>query len=354
MLSEMHAIIALAALALSCSARQAADSSSELSSPAPPAHTASPGAEPEPKETPTASTVETPTAAPSPPSARTFPPPDIPPPFERSAAEGDGVWKPLGVARAHDGAPLLYTTVLHPHEASKFITLTLVAVDLSATRLSFLPGTDDVGERKVPFSPGLVPAAERERLIAAFNGGFMPRHGRWGMRVGETTILPPREPGCTVAIANDHSVRIRSWPALAPLEAELRVLRQTPPCLIEQGAVHADLLRNQAKAWAGQTPGIVTRRRSAVGLSADGRVLYYAVGVETPPKLLAMGLSAAGAHDAAQLDINWNWTRFFLFDKAPDGRFAVSASLVDVQHAKREYVERASERDFFYVLRAEP
>jgi hypothetical protein len=288
---------------------------------------------------------------PPPPRAKTFPPGDIAPPFARSAVEGDGRWQPLGEARAADGAPLLVTSVLHPHEASKFITLTLVAIDLGATRLGFLPGADDVGKLKVPFTPGLVPADQQQRLIAVFNGGFMPQHGRWGMRVGETTILPPRDPGCTVAILASGDVRIRRWPELAPQDAEIHALRQTPPCLVEQGALHPDLVQNRDKAWAGRTPGIVTRRRSAIGLSKDGRILYYAIGVETPPKMLGAGLIAAGIHDAAQLDINWNWTRFFVFSSSADGRLAVSQTLADVEHGKRDYVERASERDFFYVLR---
>jgi len=355
MLRVMRAIVAWAVLAAACAARRvpSADEPSRAPAPTPTlaraVQTKADAAAAEPAAATAVASAET-----APVRSRAFPPPNVVPPFARSAAAGDGRWAPLGDARSGDGTPLLATTVIHPHEASKFITLTLVAIDLTATRLHFLPGSDDVGKQKVPFVPGLVPSHERERLLAAFNGGFMPRHGRWGMRVGGTTIVPPREPGCTIALLEGGSVRIASWQALAPLENELRFLRQTPPCLLEHGAVHPALQRGDSKPWAGQTPGIVTRRRSAIGLSQDGRILYYAVGVETPPKLLATGLLAAGAHDAAQLDINWNWTRFFLFQKEPDNRFAVVAALVDVEHSKREYVEHASERDFFYVLRTEP
>jgi hypothetical protein len=242
--------------------------------------------------------------------------------------------------------------VLHPHETSRFISLTLVVVDLTRARLDFLPGVDDVGKQQVPFAPGLVPESERGGLVAVFNGGFMPRHGRWGMRVGDTTLLPPRDGGCTVAVlADGGDVRVRSWPALAPAAAGLRVVRQTPPCLVEQGVVHAELQAGRDKAWAGHTPGLVTRRRSAIGLSADARSLFYAIGVETSPKYLATGLLAAGAHDAAQLDINWNWTRFLLFAPVEGGAPRVSATLAPVEHTKRDYVEVPSKRDFFYVVR---
>jgi hypothetical protein len=73
--------------------------------------------------------------------------------------------------------------------------------------------------------------------------------------------------------------------------------------------------------------------------------------VEASPKLLASGLRAAGAAFAAQLDINWNWTRFLLFDVGADGKARVSAALAEVTHTKRDYVELASKRDFFYLVR---
>jgi hypothetical protein len=234
---------------------------------------------------------------------------------------------------------------------SRFIEVTLVAIDLHHVRLEFMPGTEDLGGAKVPFAAGLVPPAERPRLLAVFNGGFQPRHGRWGMKRGATTVVPARTEGCTLALYADGAVRLGSWPKLATTDgAELRAFRQTPPCLVEDGAVHPDLLAGRDKAWKGQTAGIVTRRRSAVGLDETGTLLFYALGVEAPPRLLAEALRLAGARDAAELDINWNWTRFFLYERGPDGKPRFATSLAPGEHGKSTYVERASERDFFYVL----
>jgi hypothetical protein len=231
------------------------------------------------------------------------------------------------------------------------MSLTVVAVDLSRASLHFMPGTADVADKKeLPFAPGLVPQAEQARVLAAFNGGFMPRHGRWGMSLGAVTVLAPRKEGCTIAIATDGAVSIRSFPVLEASVAELSALRQTPPCLLERGALHPLLEQGRDKAWAGHTPGVVTRRRSAIGIDASGFTLFYAVGIETNAKLLAEGMRFAGASDAAELDINWNWTKFFTFAKAEDGSLAVGAALVPVEHAKSAYVGQASERDFFYLL----
>ncbi len=230
------------------------------------------------------------------------------------------------------------------------MSLTLVAVDLTRASLHFMPGTADVPQKALPFTPGLVPKSELSRVLAAFNGGFMPRHGRWGMRLGDVTVMPPRKEGCTITLGRDGAVAIRSFPALEASLSDALAVRQTPPCLLERGEVHPLLQKGRDKAWAGHTPGVVTRRRSALGLDASGLVLFYAVGIETNAKLLAEGLRFAGASDAAELDINWNWTKFFTFEKREDGSLAVAQTLVPVEHAKSAYVGQPSDRDFFYLL----
>jgi hypothetical protein len=86
-------------------------------------------------------------------------------------------------------------------------------------------------------------------------------------------------------------------------------------------------------------------------VSADGRTLIYGLGTETEAETLAAGLAHAGARYAAQLDINWNWTRLFFFDseKAPPG---VLGSLEkDMAKDRGEYIARPGKRGFFYLLR---
>jgi hypothetical protein len=277
-----------------------------------------------------------------------FPPPNIPPPHTRSAQEGDGIWVPFGSGDADTGA--LYKTVLHPHKASRFISVTLVAIDLTRVALQHLPGKGDVGKKEVPFEPGLVPPTERDQLLAVFNGGFQPRHGGWGMRYEETTLVEPKDAGCTIALYKDGRVRIRSWLSLSSEASEMRVVRQTPPCLLEEHELHPDLARGQHRVWGGRVPGKVTRRRSALGIDKTGKILFYAVGREASPQLLAEGLRFAGAEHAAQLDVNWAWTRFLRVGKDSDGELELGPSLVEVDFGKNEYLERASDRDFFYLV----
>jgi len=286
-----------------------------------------------------------------------FPPKDFPPPSQKSAAPGDGRWTPFGDAalgeRAAAEPRAVVRTVVHPHPESRFVTVTIAALDLDRLSLHLAPGTEDLAWAKLKpgESAGLVPASDRDALVLVTNGGFQPKHGRWGLAANGVVVTPPRKEGCTVALYGTSSVRVAPWPALADSAAEMTSYRQTPPCILDGGAVHPALLKGLDKPWAGHTADLTTRRRSAVGIDADGQVLFYAIGEEASPRWLAEALRIAGAKSAAQLDINWYWTRFLLFGTEGGALHVTSTLIPKMEHLRTEYVERASSRDFFYVIR---
>jgi hypothetical protein len=199
-----------------------------------------------------------------------------------------------------------------------------------------------------------VPLADQPDLLAVMNGGFMTRHGAWGMRVGSDEFLPPRDEGCTVAMFADGSVRIRTQAALAGV-AEAMATRQTPPCLVEEGRISPALLGwDKPRACGLSETGGVDIRRSALGIAEGGRTLLYGLGEWITPRALAEAMRTAGAVDAAELDVNWSYTRFFTYGPAPrsGGPPEVTGSLVPkLKLAAGEYVSRPAERDFLYLVR---
>lgn len=294
-----------------------------------------------------------------------FPPPDPGPMFERSAQEGDGQWRdffwfPEGADKKRLEARVesqfasrsVKRLVIHPHEASRFQSLTVAAFDLGQLRLGHVPGRqdiEDVGHGELAPQAGLAP--EPASLLAVFNGGFQPKHGRWGMLSLDTQLVAPRSDACTVGVSAEGRAVIAPWLEIEDREG-LVAYRQTPPCLVHAGAVHADLLNSKRAAWAGQHADRKTRRRSAVGISEDGRTLFFAVGTETEPEVLAAGMKHVGAQAAAQLDINWNWTRLFLFmtTETEPGRtttIPVGALLPQMAKDRGEYITRPGKRGFF-------
>jgi hypothetical protein len=285
-----------------------------------------------------------------------FPPPNIVPPFARTAAAGDGVWQALGAAgeRAHEDTPVLLQTVIHPHAASPYHALHLVAIDLTRVQLKHVPGTDDHAVARLPASvqPGLIPAADRGHLLAVFNGGFQVQHGYWGMMDAGQVLVPAKDIGCTVA-TTDQAVYVAPWSTLASEADGLRFFRQTPPCLLHENTIHRQLLARNDRMWGGKNWHEKTRRRSAIGLDASGQVLFYAVGVEVDPLGLAQAMQFAGAVQAAELDINWNWTRFLLYGvREGETELRITSTLLEgMPHNSRSYVTRAEARDFFYLTR---
>jgi hypothetical protein len=242
---------------------------------------------------------------------------------------------------------------VHPHPESRFVAVTIAAMDLERLALHLTPGTEDLAWAKLPLgeAAGLVPASDRDALVLVMNGGFQPKHGRWGLAASGVVVTPPRKEGCTVAMYGTASVRIAPWPALADSASEITSLRQTPPCLLEAGVVHPALIKGLDKQWAGHTADLTTRRRSAIGIDAAGRTLFYAIGEEASPRWLAEALRVAGATNAAELDINWYWTRLLLFGTEGGALHVTSTLIPKMEHLRTEYVERASSRDFFYVTR---
>nr|WP_275939089.1 phosphodiester glycosidase family protein [Polyangium spumosum] len=229
-------------------------------------------------------------------------------------------------------------------------------MDLQRVTIRLVAGTTEPVSENVPLSarPGLIPRAEHPDLVAAFNGGFKALHGQYGMMIEGKTFLPPRKFACTVGLYRDGSVRIGTWPALAPTEPEMAAYRQTPACLVEGGELNKKLTEYN-RNWGATVSGETVIRRSAIGVDATGRTLFYALGEAVTAQSLARAIKAAGAHAAAQLDVNYAFPRFLLFDHPPGAERSLAASLVPkIDYRETDYVKDPSPRDFFYVARRHP
>jgi hypothetical protein len=296
-----------------------------------------------------------PAPADPPPPAVVFPPPAFAPPYARTAKPGDGTWSPL-FEGAPGAAPLGVRATVHPEPIKPQPYVAIVAVDLRRVALHLVAGTLEPASPVVPptHRTGLVPPEAQPDLLAVFNGGFMERHGHWGMRLGADVFVPPRPEGCTIALEPSGAVRVRPWPDLAATEASATAWRQTPPCLVTGGELDPRLVAEpKTRVWGAAIGGALDIRRSALGVDATGRVLFYGLGEWTLARDLATAMKAAGAVDVAELDINWGYTRFLMFGRRAEGApLEVTATLVPkTKHTATGYVAKPAERDFFYLAR---
>jgi hypothetical protein len=238
---------------------------------------------------------------------------------------------------------------------SKWISVTVAAIDLSRAAVHLVAGTEDPESKTAPpeLRSGLVPGEHHDSVIAVMNGGWKTAHGRWGVMIGGHVFVEPRVEGCTIAILRDGSVRIGAWPELEDRLSEIESYRQTPPCLLQAAELHSALQAGQERAWGGNDPKLKTRRRSSLGVDASGRILFYGFGEEAGARLLAEGMRVAGAVAAAETDINYSWTRFLMVGQPkPGDELQITSTLVPkMVHQKQGYVKRPAARDFFYVRR---
>jgi hypothetical protein len=271
-------------------------------------------------------------------------------PYAKVAAAGDGTWSPVPTRL---GETPFYRTMLHPDPERAYAELFVFALDLSRFELHAVAGSvEPRSEHALPGveRPGIVPESERGRLVAAFNGGFKAEHGKFGMMVDGRELLRPQSYSCTVASTADGSLTIGTWSKLAGQAPAFTWWRQTPGCMLENGVLHPGLRSDDTKNWGATLDGKTVIRRSAAGLSADGKTLFVGISNSTTARALALGMKQAGAATVAQLDVNFSFPRFLVYEADADtGALTAIGAVKGLLYTPDEYVGHASNRDFFYV-----
>jgi hypothetical protein len=274
---------------------------------------------------------------------------------EDFAAEGDGVWVP--VSTEGGGDVLMKKTLLHPDRTRSLAELFVVAIDVSGVALHYVAGTAEpenvTAGADVYARHGEVAVRDRETLLAAFNGGFKTRHGQHGVEVDGVTLVPFKPGLCTLIGKADGSVALATFQNL-PSREDATFVRQTARCLVEDGVRHPGLVQELSASWGAAVGGDTVIRRSAVGLSADGRTLFVGVSNRTTATALADGMHHAGASTAAQLDVNEAFPRFLTYRKNEKGGWVADSIAPGFHHRAGHYVDAPSSRDFFYVTRKSP
>ncbi len=292
-----------------------------------------------------------------------FRPNDVSAMHSHVAAKGDGSWRAVTDPYRPEAEPILFATLLHPDPKRPWAEVFVVAMPVAGIRLYAVAGTaepeatTEVGRDYV--RSGLIPIAHQPQLLAAFNGGFMTRHGRHGMRVEGVTLVSPRPHLCTVLGLQDGSLRIGTWKAMqgdverAERDRSLVFWRQGAPCMYEAGVLNPRLRDEKVRNWGATIDGDVVIRRSAAGLDAARELLFVGLSNDTTARAMAEAMHHAGASDVAQLDVNWSYPRFVVFPAGPHGKRQARGVFEGFVFHPEDYVRRPATRDFFYLLRRE-
>ncbi len=260
----------------------------------------------------------------------------------------EGVWQAW--IQDPSGSPIAYRTFLAPDAARPYAVVAIVALDLTKMQLHYQLGTQEpVSPGRAP-GTGKIPGNYRQPgvLIAAFNGGFKTINGHYGMMIDGQTLVPMIDGLGTLAIYQDGHLSMGVWGSDFTLSPDMVVVRQNCPIIIDQGQINPQVYDNSIYLWGGTIKGNIVTFRSGIGLSRDGKTLYYFAGNYLSTDTLAQAMQASGVYEAMQLDINNYYVLFTKFDPQ-NGRLAAVPLL------PKEMVDNVSRflgsysRDFFYL-----
>ena len=188
--------------------------------------------------------------------------------------------------------------------------IALLSFDQSLVQLRLHSGTVDAGAAGWRFGPSIA-GFERRMLVAAFNGGFKLSVGAGGfMSYGREGAPLQGGLGSVVTYA-DGTTDIGAWRQEVPAPGRPVVsVRQNLSLLVDHGRV-ASTARCRS-CWGATLGGVDDPARSALGITADGRLIWGG-GEHLTVDALAGALAGAGVVRAVELDINPEWVAGYLY-----------------------------------------
>ncbi len=280
------------------------------------------------------STTNTPTGPTTPPAVPHLPKPaNVAVPDGVTPVANEGVWVPVGPQVG--GAQTMYTTQVRPDSVHTSILDGLVWMDPKLVSLEVHPGTVEPGGKQT--IPAQVPLDKRLDLIAAFNGGFRMQDAMGGFYLDGVTYKPLRDGAASLVVYKDGVASVGMWGRDFEMGPNVEAVRQNLDLIVDNGGGFPfpggnpspkdkaapgepaeGLDNNQNGAWGDTLGNKVLVWRSAVGVTADG-ALVYGYGGGLGARSLADLMLRAGCVRAMELDINPAWTTFNFYNTATPG-----------------------------------
>ena len=269
-------------------------------------------------------------------------------PLRAGPEPGEGVWTTAGLPRSSPDDVLMAKTFIRPDTARPYALAGVLLLDKRRIQLHITGGTEDPGGDRGVRGPGVIPEGDRNRLLAAWNGGFRGPHGGFGMYADGKQYRPLRNGLASVAVAKDGTIKMGEWGRDLSWSADLVAVRQNAVLLVDNCEVSKRTNEgNNTWGYVQVNSAEFITWRSAIGLTREGDLLV-AAGNSLSAASLARALWAAGACYAMELDINTPYVLASLYFPQEDGslkRAKFMDSMVD--GSNRFFTTQP--RDFMYA-----
>ncbi len=254
-----------------------------------------------------------------------WPPPSLVPVI-RPSARGEGEWvavanDPFANAFAH-APPAFYQTFVRVDPERTFARVYITLWDPRQVQLHIAMGTKEPESATGETGTGMIPRdpATLRHLVAGFNGGFQALHGEFGMMAERRVYLPPKPWAATVAVFDDGSVGMGSWPAPPDERSydEQQANEQIPDTMVAMrqnltSVVEDEVWNPWQRWWWGAAPLAANEQtyidRSGLCLTKEGFLAFF-WGQSMGAEALGQAMLAARCVRGIHLDMNSKHTGF--------------------------------------------
>ena len=246
-------------------------------------------------------------------------------PFNTPTIPGEGAWHPGG--RSVGGVPAVYETTLVPPGGS--LPAGIAWMDTHLLSALLYSGSKSPGGGPYLYTAPVEPT-QAASLVAAFNGGFLMDSAGGGYLTEGRVVVPLVAGAASLVIYANGAVNIGAWGSDVSMASDVIGVRQNLTPLVESGEPTTQAASTDWLSWgntcgttscAHSVPSIEQQWRSAVGITADG-ALVYATGPSLTPLQLAQLLVRAGVVRGMELDINPYWTFLATYSPIDPGGLA--------------------------------
>jgi hypothetical protein len=263
-----------------------------------------------------------------------------------SPEPGEGVWQDTKIVV--NGSVAVRIARIRPDTEHTSYYATIAWFDPKLLGFMQVPGTD-VPEGKFDRGDGMVPAGLKQFYVAGLNDAFLLRDSQGGYQYGDQVVKKLVNGKATLVTYTDGSIDVLKWGRDVPAKP-IQAARQNLTLMVD-GGVSQVQDENQAKwgwVWEGIGSGKNLVWRSAIGIRADGTVVYC-IGPVLSAGSLADMMVRAGAVKAMPLDMNSAYANGFLY-----GPYAPGKRIDPNIFRSPDRFWAPSERDFVAVFAKSP
>ena len=228
------------------------------------------------------------------------------------ALAGEGTWHAAGRLSASCSA--IYQAFVRPDAVHTSYVVGVAWMDTKLLAPTLYSGSQIPGGG--PFTHSApIDATAASTLVSAFNAGFRMGDAQGGYFTDNKVIIPLVPNGASAVIYKDGTMNIGSWDNEVKMTPSVVSVRQNLALIVDNGKAVPGLNQADNTKWGATLGGAAYVWRSAMGITANGALVYVA-GPGMSITALADILVRAGAVRGMELDINADWVQYSTYAPA--------------------------------------